>query len=78
MTKTIAFSTVPLANTDAFVRGYSDTPVANGPPEKQARITVEIPASLHRRFKSQAASEGCKIADLVREWVEGYLAKGHT
>jgi predicted DNA binding CopG/RHH family protein len=75
MTKTIAFSTLPPANTDAFVRSYSDTPVAPEPPEKQARITVEIPASLHRRFKSQAASEGHKIADLVREWVEGYLAK---
>jgi hypothetical protein len=73
MTKTIAFSTVPPANTDAFVRGYSDKPVEPEPTEKQARITVEIPASLHRRFKSQAASEGHKIADLVRQWVEGYV-----
>jgi hypothetical protein len=75
MTKTIAFSTVPPPNPDAFVRGYSDPPGPSEPTEKLARITVEIPALLHRRFKSQAASEGHKIADLVREWVEGYLAK---
>jgi hypothetical protein len=78
MTKSIAFAVSPPRAADAFVQGYAaDAPatVPAAPPEKIARVTVEIPASLHRAFKAKAASEGHKIANLVRGWVEGYANK---
>ncbi|MDE0878986.1 MAG: plasmid partition protein ParG [Sphingomonas bacterium] len=47
----------------------SRTPVAPEPepnaPSK--RLTIDIPADLHRRIKSQCALRGTKIADEVRE-----------
>lgn len=34
------------------------------------RITVDLPESLHKRLKLQAANSGQRVADLVRGWVE--------
>lgn len=34
------------------------------------RITVDLPESLHKRLKMQAANNGQRVADLVRGWVE--------
>ena len=31
------------------------------------RLTIDIPASLHRRVKSACAAEGVKMADVIRE-----------
>ena len=80
MSKSIAFNAVPpkSATADSFVQAYTapENPLAVVvQSEKMARVTVEIPTSSHRRFKAQAAGDGHKIADLVREWVEGYLTK---
>jgi len=38
------------------------------------RLTIDIPEDLHRRFKVKAASEGVKMADLVRSWIEAGCA----
>lgn len=35
--------------------------------EKMSRLTIDIPASLHRRLKAECATEGVKMADVVRE-----------
>lgn len=35
--------------------------------EPMKRLTIDIPASLHRAIKSQCAMRGSKIADEVRE-----------
>jgi hypothetical protein len=40
-------------------------------PEPLKRLTIDIPARLHRRVKSQCAIEGEHIADVVREFLEG-------
>ena len=38
------------------------------------RLTIDIPASLHRTIKSQCALRGSKIADEVRELlIEKYM-----
>ncbi len=31
------------------------------------RLTIDIPASLHRKVKAECAAEGLKMADVVRE-----------
>ena len=35
-------------------------------PEPMKRLTIDVPASLHRAIKTQCASRGTKIADEVR------------
>jgi hypothetical protein len=37
-------------------------------PEK--RLTIDIPEDLHRRLKTQCASEGLRMADVLREMLE--------
>jgi len=36
-------------------------------PEAMKRLTIDVPASLHRAIKAQCAMRGSKIADEVRE-----------
>ena len=36
-------------------------------PEPMKRLTIDVPASLHRAIKTQCAARGTKIADEVRE-----------
>jgi hypothetical protein len=38
-----------------------------GEDEVMKRLTIDIPASLHRTIKSQCADRGTKISDEVRE-----------
>ena len=33
------------------------------------RLTIDVPADLHRTLKMKAAAEGVRMADLVREWI---------
>ena len=40
-------------------------------PEKMKRLTIDIPDTLHRRVKSGCGSEGIKMADVIREYLEG-------
>jgi predicted DNA binding CopG/RHH family protein len=34
------------------------------------RFTIDVPAELHRRIKTQCASEGLRMADVLREILE--------
>ena len=36
----------------------------------QKRLTIDIPVELHRKLKVKAASDGVRMADLVRSWIE--------
>lgn len=49
-------------NPDAWV----DSRTADQP-EPMKRLTIDIPASLHKTIKAQCAMRGTKIADEVRE-----------
>ena len=43
--------------------------------EQFKRLTIDIPASLHRSIKSQCALRGCKITDEIREMlIEKYMS----
>lgn len=33
------------------------------------RLTIDVSEDLHRQLKIKAASEGVRMADLVREWI---------
>ena len=49
----------------------SATPVPDEtPPVIMKRLTIDVSEDLHRRLKVKAASEGVKMADLVRLWIE--------
>lgn len=55
----------------------AETPVATStaiaedtPPAIMKRLTIDIPMELHRTLKIKAATEGMKMADLVRRWIE--------
>lgn len=46
--------------------------VEKGEPKKvkDKRLTIDIPESLHKRVKSQCASQGTTIADVIRHFLE--------
>lgn len=41
--------------------------------EAMKRLTIDVPASLHARIKSQCAIRGVKMADEVRELLEKHF-----
>ena len=41
--------------------------------EAMKRLTIDVPASLHARIKSQCALRGAKMADEVRELLEKHF-----
>ncbi len=44
-------------------------------PEVTKRLTIDVSEDLHRRLKIKAASDGVKMADLVRHWIEAGCAE---
>lgn len=60
-------TTVKPAPVEADQWVESRTPLAAEPEAPSKRLTIDIPADLHRRIKSQCALRGTKIADEVRE-----------
>lgn len=73
-TKKISIGTKPstraaAATADNWVESRADE-------EPMKRLTIDIPASLHRAIKMQTAQRGTKIADEVRELLsERYASK---
>lgn len=79
MIPTKAKSTPPGEAADAWVEGTSPGPTRRGDveptppragqgsePEKMKRLTIDVPADLHRRIKVNCASRGVKMADEIR------------
>lgn len=50
----------------------AEVPVAAtpAPKEKSARLTIDLPESLHRRVKAQCAGRGVRMVDVVRNFLE--------
>jgi predicted DNA binding CopG/RHH family protein len=39
------------------------------------RFTIDVPVSLHKRIKAKCATEGVKIADVLREILETLFSR---
>ena len=73
--KTISFNRPRMADVDNSVdRWVGEVGVApeQAPqkPVRMKRFTIDVPADLHRRIKAQCATEGTKMADMLREMLE--------
>lgn len=72
------------ADVDAWVSGTPAPPPAArkaveasppAPAAKPARLTIDLPADVHRRFKVAAARNGVGMVDVVREAIEAWIQK---
>jgi hypothetical protein len=69
MTKKVAFGTQPAAKSKpASADNWVQTRSTDS--ESMKRLTIDIPADLHRRLKLIAASKSVNMVDLLREWIE--------
>jgi hypothetical protein len=74
--KTVAFNKPRTAGTDvnSVDRWVGDVGVAPeqkpAKPVRMKRFTIDVPADLHRRIKSECAREGVKMTDVLREMLE--------
>ena len=72
--KTISFNRPKMADTDAnsVDRWVGEVAPEQRPakPVRMKRFTIDVPAELHRRIKTQCAGEGLKMADVLREMLE--------
>ena len=70
--KTVAFNKPKTP--DSVDRWVGDVAVAPeqkpAKPVQMKRFTIDVPADLHRRIKSECAREGLKMADVLREMLE--------
>ena len=72
-TKTIAFrQPIPLPHpAEEWVGARSTAPaVASAPSGPTKRLTVDVPAELHKRLKVHCATAERQISDIVRELLE--------
>lgn len=71
MSKKVSFGVRPgVAQADA---AKADEWVNRRNPEAMKRLTIDVPASLHARIKSQCAIRGVKMADEVRELLKKHF-----
>jgi hypothetical protein len=71
MSKKVAFGVKPgAARPDPT---QADDWVNRRDPEAMKRLTIDVPASLHARIKSQCALRGVKMADEVRDLLEKHF-----
>jgi len=56
----------PKLDVDAWVQGREIKPKA----EPIKRLTIDLPASLHSRFKTHCAIHGIKMIDILRNFIE--------
>ncbi|MDS4040250.1 MAG: hypothetical protein RKP20_03655 [Candidatus Competibacter sp.] len=72
MSKKVSFGTRPSA-ARAGDAAKADDWVNNRDAVAMKRLTIDVPASLHARIKSQCAIRGVKMADEVRELLEKHF-----
>ena len=73
--KTIAFNRPRMVDVDTSAdRWVGDVGIApeQAPqkPVRMKRLTIDVPADLHRRIKTECASEGLQMADVLRQMLE--------
>lgn len=75
--KRVAIGLKPSAQkrADEWVTESTKPSVEEGAPVALKRLTIDVPADLHRRLKVKAAAEGVKMADLVRHWIEEWCGR---
>ncbi|MER2512638.1 MAG: hypothetical protein ABTQ25_09545 [Nitrosomonas ureae] len=71
MNKKVSFGTRPSAAQPETSK--ADDWVNRRDAETMKRLTIDVPASLHARIKSQCAIRGVKMADEVRELLEKHF-----
>ena len=74
MNKKVSFGVKPGAARSDTAR--ADDWVNNRDAETMKRLTIDVPASLHARIKSQCALKGVKMADEVRVLLEKHFKSG--
>lgn len=74
MSKKVDFRPKPAAPVTPDQWVESRAPDAPG--ERFKRLTIDIPASLHVRIKTQCAARGTKMADEIRALLEERFPKG--
>lgn len=65
--KKVTFGARPTKPAPATADAWVESRSGSSEPEPMKRLTIDVPASLHRSIKSQCAMRGTKIADEVRE-----------
>jgi hypothetical protein len=76
MSKKVTFGVKPEpARADAAKVAKVDEWVNIRDQDAMKRLTIDVPASLHARIKSQCALRGVKMADEVRELLEKQFPK---
>jgi len=71
MTKKVEFGPKP-TNKDTG-KPTVDEWVDNRDPEEIKRLTLDLPANLHRRIKATCAMRGTKMADEIRQLLEKHF-----
>ena len=69
MSKKVSIVPRPSARqADAWVSAPAkSTAPTHAPASEMKRLTIDIPAALHRKVKAACAVEGLKMADVIRE-----------
>ena len=64
----------PAQSADQWVSSHS-APAGEPKSEEEAmkRLTIDVSASLHRKIKMGCAARGVKMADEIRELLEGHF-----
>jgi hypothetical protein len=71
----------PTAELDQWVSGAEGgvaaekTPRPERPAGKIARLTIDLPAELHAKFKAACALKGTRMIDEVRRFIEEWTQK---
>ncbi len=71
----------PAAKLDQWVSGGEEQGEAAAPPRaerptgKLARLTIDLPAELHAKFKATCALKGSRMIDEVRRFIEDWTQK---
>lgn len=78
MTKKVSFGAKPQGtgktlDADTWVSGTTQGELPKAEAEPMKRLTIDVPASLHRRIKVQCAAREVKIADEVRKLLDKHF-----
>jgi ParG len=60
---------------DQWVSERPPEPSPRPPAAKLARLTIDLPADLHARFKATCALKGTRMIDEVRRFIEDWTQK---
>lgn len=74
MAKKVSFGAKPIERSAAVEQWVeSRDAVAEVPVEPMKRLTIDLPASLHKRVKAGCAMRGVKMADEIRRLLESHF-----